>query len=63
MSMRCRVNNRITLLEEHSKTLEEEDMEAVEDTKVAEDTEAEEEVEDQSSAIIVGSKVTMHETI
>ena len=42
MSMRCRVNNRITPLEVCNMTLEEEDMEVVEDMKVMEDTEAEE---------------------
>ena len=76
MSMRCKVNNKLNLLEVHSMTPEEEDMEAMEDTKVVEDmkvkedTEAEEgveehlaEEEDRSSVIIVDSRVTSHETI
>ena len=37
MSMRCKVNNKITPLEVRSTTLEKEDMEVVEDTKVVED--------------------------
>lgn len=45
MSMQCKVNNRITLLEVHSTTPKEEDMEIVEDTKVVEDIEAEEGVQ------------------
>lgn len=46
MSMRCRVNNKITPFEVCSMTLEEEDMEAEEDTKVMEDTKAEDRVEE-----------------
>lgn len=68
--MRCKVNNRITLLEVHSITPEEEDIEVVEDTKVKEDIEAEEgveehmvEEEDQSSIITAERRVTSHETI
>ena len=70
MSMRCKVNNRLTPSEVHNTTLKEEDMQVMEDTKVVEDIEAGEgvedhlsEVEDQSSTITVGSKVTTHETI
>ena len=66
MSMRCKVNNKITTLEVRSMTLEEEDMEVMEDMKEEEYTEAEEhlvEDEDQSSVIIVDNKVTSHETI
>ena len=61
MSMRCKVNNRLTPLE---------DMEAMEDMKVVEDIEAEEGVEehlvedeDQSSVITIDNRVTSHETI
>ena len=46
MSMRCRVNNKITPLEVRSMTPEEEDMEAMEDMNEEEDTEAKEEVEE-----------------
>ena len=70
MSIRCKVNNKISLLEVHNTTSKEEDMEAVEDTKVKEDTEVEEGVEehlaedeDQSSIITMDNKVTSHETI
>ena len=42
MSMRCKVNNRLTPLEVRCTTQEEEDMKAVEDMKVMEDTEDEE---------------------
>ena len=70
MSMRCKVNNRITPLEVRNTTPEEEDMEALEDTKVVEDIEVEEgvkehlvKVEDQSSTITMDSRVTLHETI
>lgn len=70
MSMRCKVNNKITLLGVRNMTLEEEVMEVVEDMKEEKDTKAEEEVnehlaedEDQSSIIIVENKVTSHETI
>ena len=68
--MRCKVNNKITSLEVHSKIPKEEDMEAVEDTKAKEATEAEEGVkehlakdEDQPSVITVDNRVTSHETI
>ena len=68
--MRCKVNNKITLLGVRNMTLEEEVMEVVEDMKEEKDTKAEEEVnehlaedEDQSSIIIVENKVTSHETI
>ena len=70
MSMRCRVNNRITLLEVHNMTPKKQDMEAVEDTKVVVDTEAEEGVEehlaedkDQSSVITANSKDISHEIV
>ena len=46
MSMRCKVNNKITLLEVCITNLEEEDMEVVGDTKVMADTEAGEGVEE-----------------
>ena len=46
MSMRCRMNNRITLVEVCSTTPEEEDMEAEEHTKVEEDTKAKEGVKE-----------------
>ena len=49
MSMRCKVNNKITLLEVHKTTLEEEDMGAVEDMKVEEAIEAEEGVKEHLS--------------
>ena len=42
MSMRCKVNNRITPLEVCNTTSEEEDMEAMEDTDIKEDIEVEE---------------------
>ena len=60
MSMQCKVNNRLTPLEVHSMTPEEEDMEALEDMKVMEDIEAKEEVEDRSFAINMDSRVTSH---
>ena len=70
MSMRCRVNNRITQLEVCSTRPEEEDMETEEDTKIMEDIEAEEGVEehlaedkDQSSIITMDSRVTSRETV
>ena len=70
MSMRCKVNNRITPLEVCSTIPEEEDMEVEEDTKEEEDTEAEEGVEehlveekDRSSVITMDSRVTSHETV
>ena len=66
--MWCKVNNRITPLEVCNTTSEEEDMEAMEDMKVKEHTKAKEGVEehsvvveDRSSAITMGSKVTMQE--
>ena len=69
MSMRCKVNNRITLLEVHNMTPEEEDMEVMVDTKVVADTKAEEEVEehlagdeDRLSVITADNRVTSHET-
>ena len=46
MSMRCKVNNRITPLEVHSTTLKEEVMEVMEDMKEEEDTKAKEEVKE-----------------
>ena len=46
MSMRCKVNNRITLLKVCSTTPKEEVMKAEEDMKEGVDTEAEEEVEE-----------------
>ena len=61
MSMRCKVNNRITLLNVYSTTLEEEDMEVEEDTKVMEDIEAED--EDQSSVRTTDTRVTSYETV
>ena len=68
--MQCKVNNRLTPLEVHSMTPEEEDTKAMEDMKVVEVTEVEEEVEKhlamvegRSSAIIVDNKVTSHKTI
>ena len=70
MSMRCKVNNRITPLEVHNMILEEEDMEAVEDMKVEEAIETEEgveehlaEEEDRSSIIIANNRVTLPETV
>ena len=67
--MRCKVNNRITLLEVHGTTPKVEVMEVVEDMKEEEDIEVEEEVEenlakdeDGSSVITVDNKVTLHET-
>jgi hypothetical protein len=70
MSVQCKVNNRLTPPEVHNMTPKDEDMDIVEDTMAVEDTEAEEgveehlvEVEGQSSAITVGSKVTMYETV
>ena len=70
MSMRCKVNNRITPPKVCSTTSEEEVMEAEEDMKAQVDTEAEEEVDenlaedkDQSYVITVDNKVTSHETI
>ena len=68
--MQCKVNNRITPLEVHSMTLEEEVIEVEEDMKEEEDIEAKEEFEehlaedeDRSSIIIVDNKVTSHETV
>jgi hypothetical protein len=65
MSMRYKVNNKITSSEVCNMTPKEEDMEAVEYTESVEDIEAEEgveehlaEVEGRSSAITVASKVT-----
>ena len=63
MSMRCRVNNKITLPKVRSTTPEEEVMEATEDTKFVVDTEVEEHLakdKDRSSIITVASKVTSH---
>ena len=69
MSMRYKVNNRITLQKVRSMTLEEEVMEDEEDMKEEVDTEAEEEVEeplaeeeDRSSVITVDNRVTSLET-
>ena len=68
--MRCKVNNKITLLEVHNMTSEEEDMEAVEDMKIKEATEAEEvikehlaEDKDRFSIITAENRVTSHETV
>ena len=70
MSMRCRVNNRITPLKVCSTTPEEEVTEAKEDMKEEVDTEAKEEVEehlakdeDRSFVITVDYTVTSHEPI
>ena len=46
MSMRCKVNNKITLQKVHSTTPQEEVMEDEEDMKEEVDTEAKEEVEE-----------------
>ena len=69
MSMRCKVNNKITPQKVHSTTLEEEVMELEEDMKEEVDTEAGEEVEehldeeeDRSSVITVDNRVTSPET-
>ena len=69
MSMRCKVNNRITPPKVRSTTLEEEVMEGEEDMKGEVDIEAEEEIkehlaeeEDRSSVITVDNKVTLHKT-
>ena len=69
MSMRCKVNNRITPQKVRSTTPQEEVMEDEEDMKEEVDTEAEEEVEehlaeeeDRSSAITVDNRVTSPET-
>ena len=58
MSMKCKVNNRITPLEVRNTTPEEEDTEAEEEVEehLAED-------EDRSSVIIADNKVTLHETV
>lgn len=70
MSMRCKVNNRITPLKVRSMTPEEEVMKAEEDMKEEVDIEAKEEVEehlaedkDQSSIITTDNRVTSHKTI
>ena len=70
MSIRCKVNNRITPLELRNMTSEEEDMEAKEHMKVMEDTDVEEAVkehlaedEDRLFVITMDSRVTSHETV
>jgi recombinational DNA repair protein RecT len=70
MSMRCKVNNRITPQKVHNTTLEEEVMEDEEDMKEEVDIEVEEEVkeplveeEDRSSIITVDNNVTSPETV
>ena len=70
MSMRCKVNNRITPPKMRSTTSENEVMEGEEDMKEEVDTEAKEEVkeplaeeEDRSSIITVDNRVTSHKTI
>ena len=70
MSMRCKVNNRITLPKLCSTTLEEEVMEDKEDMKGEVDIEVEKEVEehlaeeeDRLSVINADNRVTSHETI
>ena len=70
MSMRCKVNNKITLLKVRNMTPEEEVMKSEEDMKGEVDTEAKEEVEehlaeedDRSSIITMDNRVTSHETV
>ena len=65
MSIRCKVNNRITPLKVRSRTPTKEVMEVMEDTKVVVDIEAEEEVkehlakeEDRSFVITMDNRVT-----
>ena len=70
MSMRCKVNNKITPQKVLSMTSEEEVMEDEEDMKEEVDIEVEEEVkehlaeeDDGSFVIIMDNKVTLHETV